>query len=239
VAYPAKGDNLRHDSQTRTPDDSPDPARSSGSSDSHPRLRTQHTQPELYDSTESAPEHESPEIMSSSCRSTDDLILTEIRDMHRDIKNMKHELHNDMRAMRQEIMTNSELLKAKLNEAEKEICQLKIKINRLEEREKSCNFIVYGIKEMEGKETWVQTEELIRNFLKQDLHINDAGDDTAVPIERASRLPWKSNDGSRPILVKFLREKHKNKTLEQAQLKLKKIYNFSAGRFYRNDSRAP
>ena len=80
------------------------------------------------------------------------------------------------------------------------------KLDSLEDQSRRNNIIFYGIPELEsGVETWEQSEELVRKFMKENLEL----DSDSLGISRAHRLKNKSGNGDeenatpRPIIVKF------------------------------------
>ena len=96
----------------------------------------------------------------------------------------------------------------------------------LEDQSRRDNLIFYGIPEsVDGKETWEESENLVRNVMKDTLKVESADmeGNLGIEIERAHRLPRShgrhgqqvtTENQPRPIIVKFSRWKHRQKILE-------------------------
>ena len=91
-------------------------------------------------------------------------------------------------------------LETRVKEAEK-------KNENLEAQSRRENLKFYGIED-DRRETWEQTELKTRNYLTTQLDI----DESNIQIERAHRLPSRSNP--RPVIVKFSHFKDKERVLK-------------------------
>ena len=102
---------------------------------------------------------------------------------------------------------------------------LEEKISELEDRSRRNNLQFSGFTEKaEGAETWEESENLIRDFLEENLEMESKDKTT----ERAHRTVSKLNGKKRPITVKFLNYKDKDAVLNQyrqKQLWKENIYN--------------
>ena len=83
------------------------------------------------------------------------------------------------------------------------------KLNELEQYSRRSNVRIRGLVDSGPKETTVETEKLVMNFLKFKLGMNIAVSD----IDIAHRLGRHSKDGDRPVIVKFASRKTKIITL--------------------------
>lgn len=93
------------------------------------------------------------------------------------------------------------------------------KIDYLENQSRRNNVIIDGLIQENAYESWSDTEQMVREFLKNKLKI----DPKSIEIERAHRTgSVKQNTGkTRPIVVKFLRYKDKDLILAKARAHLK------------------
>ena len=93
---------------------------------------------------------------------------------------------------------------------------LEEKISQLEDRSRRNNLQFSGFTEKaEGAETWEESENLIRDFLEENLEMESKDKTT----ERAHRTVSKLNGKKRPITVKFLNYKDKDAVLNQYRQK--------------------
>ena len=93
---------------------------------------------------------------------------------------------------------------------------LEEKISELEDRSRRNNLQFSGFTEKaEGAETWEESENLIRDFLEENLEMESKDKTT----ERAHRTVSKLNGKKRPITVKFLNYKDKDAVLNQYRQK--------------------
>ena len=135
-----------------------------------------------------------------------------------DLKTSVDELKSENKQLKSQNVEMSKQLSNvsdRLTTLEKTVEQTELKRENLEAQSRRNNLKLYGIDEDE-QETWEQTEDKVRNYLKSDLNLN--GDD--IQIERAHRLPSKLN-GPRPTIVKFSFFKDKDKIIRSYREKKK------------------
>ena len=85
--------------------------------------------------------------------------------------------------------------------------QLEEKISELEDRSMQNNLRFSGVTEKaEGAETWEESENLIRDFIEENLEMESKD----ITIERVHRTRSKLNGKKRPIIVNFLNYKDKD-----------------------------
>ena len=125
-----------------------------------------------------------------------------------------------------DIWQTVEILSKKIEDLERDNKFLKEKVTHLEDQSRRDNLIFYGIPEsVDGKETWEESENLVRNVMKDTLKVESADmeGNLGIEIERAHRLPRShgrhgqqvtTENQPRPIIVKFSRWKHRQKILE-------------------------
>ena len=82
------------------------------------------------------------------------------------------------------------------------------KLDQLEGQSRRQNLKFYDIEEGDN-ETWDQSEEKVRHYIRSELEIDDGN----ISIERAHRLPGKYKP--RPIIVKFSFYKDKDKVIKR------------------------
>ena len=87
-------------------------------------------------------------------------------------------------------------LSTSMAEMERRNKETEMKYEKLEAQSRRENLKFFDIEESEG-ETWYQSELKIRQYITNDLQI----DDTDIKIERAHRLPGKTKP--RPLIAKF------------------------------------
>ena len=94
--------------------------------------------------------------------------------------------------------------------------QLEEKISAVEDRSRRNNLRFSGFTEKaEGAETWEESENLIRDFIEENLEMESKD----ITIERVHRAGSKINGRKRPIIVKFLNHKDKHAVLNQYKQK--------------------
>ena len=90
--------------------------------------------------------------------------------------------------------------------------QLEEKISEHEDRSRRNNLRFSGFTEKaEGAERWEESENLIRDFIEENLEMESKD----ITIERAHRIGSRINGKNRPIIVKFLNYKDKGAVLNQ------------------------
>ena len=99
-------------------------------------------------------------------------------------------------------------LSTSMAEMERRNKETEMKYEKLEAQSRRENLKFFDIEESEG-ETWDQSELKIRQYITNDLQI----DDTNINIERAHRLPGKTKP--RPLIAKFSFYKDKDKILKR------------------------
>ena len=88
--------------------------------------------------------------------------------------------------------------------------QLKEKISELEDISRRNNLRFSGFTEKaEGAKTWEESENLIREFIEENLEMESKD----ITIERAHRTDSKINDKKRAIIVNFLNYKDRDVVL--------------------------
>ena len=88
---------------------------------------------------------------------------------------------------------------------EKENASLKDKTSQLEDFNRRNNINVGGIPEGDGRETWEDVEEKVRQSIIADLGMAAQAVDK-LAIDRASRLGKRRQGGSRPVKVAFAKK---------------------------------
>ena len=107
-------------------------------------------------------------------------------------------------------------LTTSVNELELSTNSLNAKHEQLESQSRRQNLIFYDMKES-PKETWEQSEQSVRDYIRDELHM----DDSDIKIERAHRLY--SKDKPRPLIVKFSFYKDKECVLKNIVNSPKKL----------------
>jgi hypothetical protein len=168
------------------------------------------------------------ENRSNSATGTQSTLNVAVRDMGDNSSELT--LHNVMAALhrmetttgniRDEIVSVKEKvdvclgMNQQIQELATENKQLKSKVSRLEDMVKRNNLLMMNVAEKE-RETWVETEAAVREFLYETLKIVDSLDDREFPIDRVQRLGRPRSDSSaRAICVQFTRLKHKQAVLD-------------------------
>ena len=114
-----------------------------------------------------------------------------------------------------------ENLKSDLDSTQKENVKLRKQVNDLEDRNKRNNLIFSGIPQ-DKHETWQQSEDKVVKVMRDHMKLNTG----AIEIERAHRISnGPTQNGAKPIIVKFVNYKDKEKVLSSAnKLKGSNIY---------------
>ena len=149
-------------------------------------------------------------------------ILLEIR---KDVKHMNKKFDNLDKKVKEPKLDNIQLkqqnqtlsnqvtdLTTTVISLESRVIETEKKNEQLEAQSRLENLKFYGVNEDEG-ETWDQSETKIRDYLSQELGLDEA----SMKIERAHRLPSKSKP--RPIIVKFPHFKDKDQVLKKYRAK--------------------
>ena len=110
------------------------------------------------------------------------------------------------------ISQSMETLSRRCDELSYTVEELKQKVDQLENQNRRNNLIMHGVAEKE-RETWSDTEDLVRENLRRVMGLSLADGD----IERAHRL-GRSGSGRRPIIIKFLSFKTKSLILGSGHL---------------------
>ncbi len=153
----------------------------------------------------------------SQCDPTLLAILTELRDMRKEVR-------EDITSVKQRVSeqaTDIKQIDDRQTTLEKENSVLQDKIERLEDHNRRLNLIVGGIAEgtdRETRETWEEAEEKVRQALIVDLGL-DATKVDNIDIEKASRLgkPGKPGERCRVIKVAFTNMKDRDMVLKRAR----------------------
>ena len=110
------------------------------------------------------------------------------------LENKIERLSNKNKLLKQEVEEDIKLIERKHQ-------QLEENISELEDRSRRNNLRFSGLTEKaEGAETWEESENLIREFLEENLQMESKD----VIIERAHRTDSKIQGKKRAIIVKFL-----------------------------------
>ena len=170
-------------------------------------------------------------------QNTRDLLL-EIR---RDVKRMNtkfdsleksvHDLKRDNRQLKQQnrVITNEiNQMKTAFSKLEVRTTEAEKKNENLEAQSRRDNLKFFGFQD-DDKETWEQSEDKVREYIRTELNINDSD----IKIERAHRLP--SKNSPRPIIVKFSFYKDKDNVLRTYRQKRKDENNERNERNVRNN----
>ncbi|KAK9744415.1 hypothetical protein QE152_g7762 [Popillia japonica] len=95
---------------------------------------------------------------------------------------------------------------------QKQIADLENKIEYLENQTRRNNIVIYGVPE-DDRETWEATEikatDIIKNYIKVDI--------SGADVERAHRIGKKVDNEERPIIVRFVNYKYKERILKCAK----------------------
>ena len=133
----------------------------------------------------------------------------------------ERKLHDELK----KIMDGQEKLSSRIQKLEAENIRLKEQVCQLESQSRRDNLVFYGIPEVnEGKETWEESEKIVRGIMKDKLGLPEAESDNSdgIEIERAHRLARprhsrnKSQQGPRPIIIKFSKFKQREKVKQAA-----------------------
>ena len=135
-----------------------------------------------------------------------DKLDRKVKELRNDNKQLKQQNENLSKQVN-ELTTTVVCLENRVNETEKKNKQLEVQSRRE-------NLKFYCIEE-DADETWEQLETKIRNYLTDELNVEEQNDE----IERAHRLPSKSSP--HPIIVKFSYFKDKDPILRACRNKRK------------------
>ena len=128
-----------------------------------------------------------------------------------------------------EMNTTVNNLTSKVTKLESELKQSQRKCEQLEAQSRRENLRLYGLEERPN-ETWEETEQNVRDYIRKDLEIDESG----VQIERAHRLS--SKEKPRPVIVKFSFYKDRDKILKTYKQKKKQIREAENADIARNES---
>lgn len=147
------------------------------------------------------------------------------------IKNLVKESNDDMNSKIDELKDENKGLREKIEKLQDEKYQL-------EDHSRRNNLIFWGLAESQGNyETWDECEAKVREFMKEELEINEAEDETKLQIERAHRLGKKKLNKTRGIIVNFARWKQKQKILAAANETLTRDSRFKVGEDFSRKAR--
>ena len=116
-------------------------------------------------------------------------------DIQRNIK-MLNSKFDKMEKTMVDLKSENESLKLENTNLKKQVESLDTKVENLEAQSRRENLKFYNIQES-GKESWAESENKVRKYLTDDLHI----DESKISIERAHRIG--SQNKPRPVIVKF------------------------------------
>lgn len=122
----------------------------------------------------------------------------------RDLKKENKKLQEQNEKLTKTVNT----LAANVSELEFSTNENSSKLDQLEGQSRRQNLKFYDIEEADN-ETWEQSEEKVRQYIKTELEI----DDSNISIERAHRLPGKYKP--RPVIVKLSFYKDKDKIIKR------------------------
>ena len=137
----------------------------------------------------------------------DTTVMPILIDIQRSIKVLDSKF-DKMEKTLSDLKTENETLKQENAELSKKVDDLNSKVEHLEAQSRRENLKFFNIPESKG-ETWEQSEDKVRQYLKDNLDI----DESKISIERAHRLP--SSSKPRPIIVKFSLFKDKDRILQK------------------------
>lgn len=93
------------------------------------------------------------------------------------------------------VVGENQQLKETVTKLEAKVDSLEAKMDDLEGRSRRNNLLFHGIPKASGKETWQESEELVRDVIEKQMGLRD------VKIDRAHRL---GGGNSAPIIAKFV-----------------------------------
>ncbi|XP_070550225.1 uncharacterized protein [Ptychodera flava] len=149
-----------------------------------------------------------------------------MKTLKRDIKTELNEVRKDLASMNGSVSTLKENYQ-KLAEENKILRQrfdrVELSCDKLRGHSGRNNLIFQGIPEnVNGRETWEECQEKVRNMLKNELDIENAFDESAVPIERAHRLPDRfAGNSPRRVIVNFLSYQVRSSILQKGRTMLR------------------
>ena len=165
-------------------------------------------------------------------REQDNEIMSFLRELKDEVKADLKTLNDKMGGVESSISAlrdENEKLRIENREIKDELSKLYTKMDTLESHSRRNNLRIYGIRS-ELNDTWEVTEQRVRNFIKDEL---DMQDQEHVEIERAHKLGSKHSDRS-PIIVKFGRYKDKDMILNRARQRFERDSPFSVKRILRS-----
>ena len=142
-------------------------------------------------------------------------------DIHRNVNRLNKKFDNiqksvsDLKKDNMKLKQQNEFLTNKVDELSSSVAELEcsskqneLRYEKLEAQSRRENLRFFEIPKT-PRETWDQSEDKVRDYISNSLGI----DDTDIKIERAHRLPAKSNP--RPLIVKFSHYKDKDRILKR------------------------
>ncbi len=151
-----------------------------------------------------------------------------LRDIMAELRDMRGEMRQDLNKVKEDVEEHTadiHQMKNKQTDLATENRVLKEHITQLQDYNRRNNLIVGGVPEVDGKETWEETEEKIKQHLVVDLGLGQQVVDR-LSIEKAHRLGKRKNkDSCRVIKVQFANLKDKERVLRKArEVKIEKPY---------------
>ena len=146
-------------------------------------------------------------------------IMAFLGEMKADLKSDMNTLNNKIDGIEQnvnELRSENERLSVENRKLRTELDKISVKLDSLEAHSRRNNLRFYGLRG-NGKETWAESEQRVRDFIVGTMNMEDY---EQVEIERAHRL-GSIHSPSRPIIVKFSRYKDKESIL----LKARELFN--------------
>lgn len=131
-----------------------------------------------------------------------------VRSEVKDVKSTLDQVSVEVTSLKNKVSKLSEecdLLRSK-NEV------LENKLDKLENQSRRSNLVFYNVQD-DGKETWEQSEAIIRDIVKNKMGVDLQSSD----IERAHRLGIRTGVKDRPIIVKFSEYKKKDEILRNTR----------------------
>lgn len=95
------------------------------------------------------------------------------------------------------VISKTKVLERRVAHVEESEFKLESKLDDLENRSRRSNLVFFGVPDNSRKETWEESEKLIRDIYKETLSIDN------VEIERAHRVGAFKDGKNRPIVAHF------------------------------------
>lgn len=95
------------------------------------------------------------------------------------------------------VISKTKVLERRVAHVEESEFKLEAKLDDLENRSRRSNLVFFGVPDNSRKETWEESEKLIRDICKETLSIDN------VEIERAHRVGAFKDEKNRPIVAHF------------------------------------